>query len=244
MKTNKTYSCVLIDDDAGSRLILEHYIKLNPQLDLRASLGDGAEGLRYLLEHQDTDILFLDIQMPQMTGIELLKVLPKMPETILITSQTDFAIDAYALNVTDYLVKPPEYARFCKAVEKILDKLAYNAQKNAAQNPTNNEENSKDIFVKVSNKMIKIDLETVLYVEALSDYVLIATENAKHVVYSTLKAVSDRLPSSSFMRIHRSYIVNLKKIRAVEDNSVLIENKLIPISKSYQTEFYNHLNTL
>lgn len=242
MKTDKTYNCILIDDDAGSRLILEHYIKQNLLLRLEASLENGAEGLKYLLENTHIDILFLDIQMPEMTGIELLKVLPRMPETILITSQTDFAIDAFALNVADYLVKPAQYTRFTQAVEKTITKLELVAQK--TQSVTIPETPFNDLFVKVNNKMVKINLESVLYVEALSDYVLIVTDTAKHVVYSTLKAIADKLPTRLFIKVHRSYIVNLQKIAALEDNSVIIDGKHIPISKSHQAELYNHLNTL
>jgi DNA-binding LytR/AlgR family response regulator len=179
-----------------------------------------------------------------MTGIELLKVLPKMPETILITSQTNFAIDAFSLNVTDYLVKPAEYTRFTKAIEKILEKLELLAHKNVSSAQEDITDIEKDLFVKVNNKLVKINMDTIFYIEALSDYVLIATDTGKHVVYSTLKAVSDRLPTSKFMQIHRSYIVNLKKIEAIEDNSVLIDKKFLPISKTYQSKLLGHLNTL
>ncbi|SDL79198.1 DNA-binding response regulator, LytR/AlgR family [Catalinimonas alkaloidigena] len=230
-----SFSCLIIDDDESVRFILEHYIERNKQLDLQASLSNGQEGLQYLLSHP-VDILFLDVEMPGMNGIDLLRQLPQMPETILITSHENFAVDAFALEVADYLVKPVEYARFEKAVQRVVKNLSGPAV-HAKSGP-------EELFVKVNGKMVRLDLTQVQYIEALSDYVIIVTDAHKHIVYSTMKAIDERLSGDYFMRIHRSYIINLKHIDTIEDNSVVINGKYIPISKSYQDDFFGRINKL
>lgn len=233
------YRCVVIDDDKSARTLLGRFIEMTASLTLEASFGDSVEGQQFLLENPTIDILFLDIEMPDMSGIELLKTLPDLPETILTTSHTGFALDAFELDVTDYVIKPVEYGRFSQAVIKATKKLDLIQTKEAfyAQNP-------EDLYVKVNNRMVKVRLDDILYIEALSDYVLIHTISDKLVVYSTLKAIGTKLKGERFMRIHRSYIINLRQIDAIEDNSVITHDKNIPISKSYRNEFFTRINRL
>ena len=229
------FSCLIVDDDESVRFILEHYIERNKQLELKASLSNGQAGLRYLLG-SPVDILFLDVEMPGMNGIDLLRQLPQMPTTILITSHEGFAVDAFALEVADYLVKPVEYARFEKALQRVT--------KNLGGNTLSTKAGPEELFVKVNSKMVRLELSQVQYIEALSDYVIIVTDTHKHIVYSTMKAIAERLEGEQFMRIHRSYIVNLKHINTIEDNSVVIGGKYIPISKSYMDDFFGRINKL
>ncbi|MGB3619245.1 MAG: LytTR family DNA-binding domain-containing protein [Catalinimonas sp.] len=229
-----TYDCIIVDDDESVRFLLKHYVGRNAALNLKASFDGGEEGLKYLFK-QPVDLLFLDVEMPGMTGIELLRRLPEKPDTILITAHEGFAVDAFDLRVTDYLVKPVDYERFERAVKRSLENI--DRRRNGQPDPN-------ELFVKVNSKMVRLELDKLLYVEALSDYVILVTPEHKHIIYSTMKAIDSKLTGERFMRIHRSYIVNLRKIEAVEDNSIVIQGKHLPISKTYQSDFFSRLNRL
>lgn len=237
MSVRSTLSCLIIDDDAVNRLTLEHYISLTDSLSLTASLTNGLEGLTFFRSGNQVDILFLDVQMPQLTGLELLRVLPDPPLVVLTTAHEDFAVDAFNLQVTDYLVKPFDYARFSRAVQR--------AQQQAGVAPPPALPTDSDLFVKVNNKMVRINFDEVLYVEALSDYVIIVTDKQKHIVYTTLKAFADRLPFDHFVRVHRSYILNLRRVEAIENNTALMPGgQEVPISKSYQDIVFRKINRI
>ena len=232
-------TCAIIDDDEINRLTLEHYIALTPNLKLVASLADGIAGLAFFREGHHVDILFLDIEMPHLSGLELLRVLKDPPEVIITTARPDFAVDAFELRVTDYLVKPFDFARFTQAVQRIQ------AQQPAAaaspESPTN-----ADLFVKVNSRMVRINFDEVLYVEALSDYVNIVTDKHKYIVYTTLKALENRLgPFPNFIRVHRSYLLNTQHIESIEDNTANLRGgHFVPIGKSYQEGFYKGLQRI
>lgn len=230
-------SCAVIDDDEINRLTLEHYIGLTDSLRLVASLPDGVSGLNFFREGNQVDLLFLDIEMPQLSGLELLRVLPNPPEVIITTAREQFAVDAFELRVADYLVKPFDYARFSKAVQRVLPR----AQPAEVAAPA-----TADLFVKVNNRMVRVNFDDVLYVEALSDYVNIVTPKHKYIVYTTLKALADRLATfPNFERIHRSYLVNTRLVEAIEDNTVLLQGgHHVPVGKSYQDGFYKKLKRI
>ena len=236
--------CVVIDDDEINRLTLEHYIGLTGSLQLTASLADGIAGLTYFREGHAVDLLFLDIEMPHLTGLEMLRALPNPPEVIITTARENFAVDAFELRVLDYLVKPFDYARFSRAVERALPRqagAALAAAPDAAATMT-----SADLFVKVNNRMVRINFDDVVYVEALSDYVNIVTPGHKYIVYTTLKALEARLTGLSyFVRVHRSYLLNTQLIEAIEDNTALLRGGFhVPIGKSYQENFYKGLQRI
>lgn len=239
MPARSTLSCLIIDDDAINRLTLEHYISLTSSLSLTASLTDGLEGLTFFRAGNQVDILFLDVQMPQLNGLELLRVLPAPPLVILTTAHEDFAVDAFNLQVTDYLVKPFDYIRFNRAVQRAQQ------QAGVASPPAPASPADSDLFVKVNNKMVRINFNEVLYVEALSDYVIIVTDRQKHIVYTTLKAFADRLPFDHFVRVHRSYILNLRRVEAIENNTAQMPGgQEVPISKSYQDIVFRKINRI
>ena len=239
-------TCAIIDDDEINRLTLEHYISLMPDLQLNASLADGLAGLTYFREGNRVDMLFLDIEMPLLSGLELLRVLPEPPEVIITTARPDFAVDAFELRVADYLVKPFEFARFTQAVQRVTQRLrtssaalsAATAVPAVAAPPAN-----ADLFVKVNSKMVRINFDEVLYVEALSDYVNIVTAKHKYIVYTTLKGMETRLsPYPSFVRVHRSYLLNTQHIESIEDNTANLRGgHFVPIGKSYQDGFFKSL---
>ena len=235
-------TCAIIDDDEINRLTLEHYVDLTPNLKLMASLADGLAGLAFFREGNRVDVLFLDIEMPHLSGLDLLRVLPNPPEVIITTARQDFAVDAFALRVTDYLVKPFEFARFTQAVERVGSRVASAATAPAAEAlPTRS-----DLFVKVNSRMVRINFDEVLYVEALSDYVNIVTEKHKYIVYTTLKSLETRLsPYINFVRVHRSYLLNTQHIESIEDNTANLHGgHFVPIGKSYQEGFYKSLQRI
>ena len=236
-------TCAIIDDDEINRLTLEHYVSLTPNLKLVASLADGMAGLAFFREGHRVDVLFLDIEMPHLSGLDLLRVLPNPPEVVITTARQDFAVDAFALRVTDYLVKPFEFARFTQAVERVSSRVGSvaPAAPAAVETPTRS-----DLFVKVNSRMVRINFDEVLYVEALSDYVNIVTEKHKYIVYTTLKALESRLaPYINFVRVHRSYLLNTQHIESIEDNTANLHGgHFVPIGKSYQEGFYKSLQRI
>lgn len=243
MKRESPYRAIIIDDDELSRMILQRHIKATPTLELVESFNTSTAGLAWLLENDSIDILFLDVEMPEMTGLELLRTLPQKPQTILITSHKEFALQAFELQVSDYLLKPVDFARFTQAVLNTTAKLAKSAAQASlpAAAPT---VQSDELFVKVDNKIIKLHLPEITYIEARGDYVIINTDNKKLIVYTTMSAMDKKLPSQTFLRIHRSFIINLKKVELIEDDSVLMQEKYIPIGGSYQAAFYGRINKL
>ncbi|GAB2537127.1 LytR/AlgR family response regulator transcription factor [Rufibacter soli] len=239
MKRESPYRAIIIDDDELSRMILERHISATPSLKLVQSFGSSLEGLAWLLKNDGVDLLFLDVEMPELTGLELLRTLPHKPQTILITSHKDFALQAFELQVADYLLKPADFARFTQAVLNAIGKMEKSA---VASSPVSAQADA--LFVKVDNKIIKLDLQQVGYIEARGDYVVINMEGKKHIVYTTMNAIDHKLPEDQFMRIHRSFIINLKMIELIEDDSVFMLEKYIPIGGSYQSKFYSRINKL
>ncbi|MBD2723453.1 MULTISPECIES: LytR/AlgR family response regulator transcription factor [Hymenobacter] len=235
-------TCAIIDDDEINRLTLEHYVELTPDLKLVASLADGIAGLTFFREGGKVDVLFLDIEMPHLSGLELLRVLTDPPEVIITTARQDFAVDAFELRVTDYLVKPFEFARFTQAVQRVQARRSGPAAPAAAPEAPSN----TDLFVKVNSRMVRINFDEVLYVEALSDYVNIVTAKHKYIVYTTLKALETRLSSfPNFIRVHRSYLLNTQQIESIEDNTANLRGgHFVPIGKSYQEAFYKGLQRI
>lgn len=237
-KTAMTYSCVIVEDDDASRLILENYISRIDFLDLKASLKSGKEGFNFLVNNPDIDILLLDINMPEMSGIELMKSVPSLPETILITTEAGYAVEAFDLRALDYLVKPVQFDRFAKAIHRAIDTI-YFSKRVAEPN-----DELREIYVKSNSKFYKLSYADIYFVEALADYVLVYTENTRYIVYSTMKAIEEKLKGSTFVRVHRSYIINLRKIQFIEGNTLIINGKHIPISKTYQELLFQKLNFL
>ena len=210
-------TCMILDDEAISRLVIRHLIAQTDFLELSYEFSNPLEALVYLSK---VDLLFLDVEMPGMTGLQLLDVTENLPQIIMITSKSEYAVSAFEHNVT-------------KAREQ-------HELHNLNQVPANA---ATDIFVRSESRIVRIDLSKVLYIEALADYVLLHTSEEKHIVHSTMKALERKLPLD-FVRVHRSYILNLSKIAAIEDLNVIIQKKLIPIGASYKDAFLKRLNFL
>lgn len=229
-------NCIVVDDEEFSRSVVKHFIEKTKGLELKAECENAGDAFN-ILKSEEVDIVFLDVEMPEMSGIDLLKVLEDLPQIIMTTSRPNYAVEAFEYSVTDYLVKPIEYARFLKAVRKAEDNIK------AADVTT--VENSKDeVFIKTDGKLVKLKYSDIFFVEALSDYVIINTEKRKYIIHSTMKGLEKKLPETDFIRVHRSYIVNINKINTIEDLNVVMPSKSIPIGASYKSRFMKRLNML
>ncbi|GAB3582660.1 LytR/AlgR family response regulator transcription factor [Hymenobacter daeguensis] len=232
--------CLVVDDDPLSVQIVLNCIANTPFLTAEGSFTNPVEAAE-ALRTTPVDLLFLDVEMPLLSGIELLGTLQHPPLVVLITSSKDYAVQAFEHAVVDYLVKPVSYARFLQAAQKAREL----ADRQADASPDAIEASAPDAdftFVKVDNKLVRVNFDEVRYVEALGDYVHIVTGQSKLIVYSTMKAVEEKFPGSRFVRVHRSFIVNFNRIQALEDNSVVVEGKLIPVGQTYLREVMQRLN--
>ncbi len=226
--------CLIVDDDELSRNIMEDLVKEDEQLELVKTCASAIEAFN-VLKSEEIDLIFLDVDMPKMTGIDLIKSLDVVPQVILITSHSEFAVESYELNVTDFIVKPISHARFIKAVEK--------ARKNLSR-PAFSQETTKSIFIKTDSRLVQVHTKNLLYIEALGNYVNVYTTSGKFIVLSTMKDIESRLTAPEFMRVHRSFIVRLDKIESIEDNFIHINQKSIPIGKNYKDDLMKSLNML
>ncbi len=227
------FKCIIVDDEPLARSFLERYCQKQGTLEVMGLFPDSESALNYLTCNE-IDILFLDVEMPGNTGFELLDQLLYMPKVILTTSKTDYAFDAFQYNVTDYLKKPISFNRFQEAIGKITESL-----NNTIVKPT-----VDDIFIKTEGKFIRLSYQDILYIESMGDYVKYFTPAKYYLTHSTLKAVEEKMNTNHFMKVHRSYIVNLRKIKDIQDNSIVIEGKVIPISKSLKSDVMVRINVV
>ena len=232
-----TLNCMVVDDDEMSRLVVKQFVEKTDFLTVSHDLDNPIEASGILLgeSSNDVDIVFLDVEMPEMSGIELVKSLNNAYNVVMITSKADYAIEAFEGAVADYLVKPVEYSRFLKAVKKVKENL----EKECLL-----AESDDDIFIKSDGKLFRLTYDDILFVEALADYVIFNTTSSKHIVHYTMKGIEKRLPISMFSRIHRSYIINRKKINKIEDLQVHIGEKAFAIGASYKDTLMEKLNLL
>lgn len=233
------YSCIIVEDEPLARNLLSAYISKVPRLELKQSFSNALDALEYLRENP-VDVLFSDIQMPEVTGITLLKLLKTKPLIILTTAYSEYALEGYELEVYDYLLKPISFERFLKAVEKGIARLDGNGQQvvsttiiQEVQSATNQDY----IFVKDGTKLIKINLSDILYIEGLKDYVCIYTPQKKIISLQTMKSLEASLPSDRFTRVHNSFIIAFSAIEEIEKDRLVINKSTIPISDTYKKAF-------
>ncbi len=232
---------IIVDDEPLALDVLETYIERLPSFELVARCENALQAFE-VLSHETVDIMFLDIQMPQLTGIDFLKSLSNPPLVIFTTAYPNYAIEGFELNVMDYLLKPISFERFMKAVNKALSQLELQQESATANNAVEHNEDANFIFVKADKKLIKINFAEILYIEGLKDYVIIKMATTRVITLQTMKSLEDKLPPSIFKRIHRSYIVNLDKITAVIGNMVEVDKKHLPIGKNYREELLDIVN--
>jgi DNA-binding LytR/AlgR family response regulator len=230
---------IIVDDEPLALDILEAFIAKMPNLELVARCENAFEANEVLNEN-DIDLMFLDIQMPQISGVEFLKSLQNPPAVIFTTAFSEYALDGFELNIVDYLLKPISLDRFMKAVNKASERIS--------QGNKNNSDGDDDdyFFVKADKKLVKIGFDDILYIEGLKDYVIIKQETGRVITLQTMKSLESKLPSQHFKRVHRSYIVNTNKIKALDGNSLEVmekgQVKTIPIGKNYRDELLSQIN--
>lgn len=231
-------SCAIVEDDPVAQKVLEVLVQKTAYLDLKKSFDDPIEASVYL-QHEKVDLIFLDIEMPGISGLQLISLLDYKPSVIIVSGKEDYALKAFEHSVCDYLLKPlDDYSRFLKAVMKAREQLENrNGRMKLASKVA-------PLFVKVDSLLHNIDLNSILWIEAYGDYVKINTDQKMLMVLSTLKAIERKLPESRFVRVHRSYIVNVKRIDNIDPSNLQIRDRIIPISANHRDGLLNKINLL
>lgn len=232
--------CVIADDEPLSQEVLLSYIRQLDKLQLVATCRNGVEVFNTLKLHT-VDLLFLDIQMPSLTGVELLRSLQHPPRVIFTTAFREFALEGYELNVLDYLLKPVSFERFLKAIDK-YEQLTGAVAVRTAPLPVQPDIAGAFIYVKADKKMVKVLLKDICYIEGKKDYVKIRTVDKEIITYQTLRYFEEKLPDGHFLRVHRSFIVATARIQAFTAGKVEIGETEIPIGELYQKEVLQRLN--
>lgn len=237
-------NCIIIDDESTARVIIEKLCENVADINVVGQFPNAMQAIKYLNEHT-VDLIFLDIHMPDFSGFDFIKTLKNPPHIIVTTSDKDYALEAFEYDfIVDYLVKPITLERFKKAIAK-ADKAAKKVVSTNSSETSSEEKNQDDVlYVNIDRRLIKIDIPSIYLIESKGDYINLKTEGKNYIVHSTLKKIESKLPADLFLKIHRSFIINIKKIIDIEDNSVLIEKDVIPVSRSNRPELMKRLNLL
>jgi len=235
----KPMNCIIIEDYDESRKLVEIFVTKTRMLNLIGSYGSAIEAINDQSHTVKTDLVLLDIELPEMSGMEYLRTLEEKPVVIILSAQEKYALEAFQYDVTDYILKPITYARFYKAVSKAY---SHWRRQNNVQKIQN------DIFVKKGHSLVKLSYDEIVWIESLENYVLVITLKEKLAVHFTLKAILMKLPPDQFLQVHRSHIVNLHKIETIRRNSLIIkEHSLeqeVPVGKSYRDQLLASLNLM
>jgi DNA-binding LytR/AlgR family response regulator len=226
--------CIIVDDDLMVRTALERLCEKSEHLDLAGVFENGKEALTFL-EKEAVDLMFLDIEMPELSGIELLNQVPVLPMVIFSTSKTEYAYEAFEFQAVDFMRKPITMPRFEQAVNKAVETMN---KRQAAQ------ANAEEIYIREDGRYIRIPCEDILYFENVGDYIRVKTTKGQHIIHGTLKGVEEKLNDTRFVKVHRTYIVNLSKIKDIEENSIVIDKTVIPISRANKPELMGRLKVL
>jgi two-component system, LytTR family, response regulator len=230
--------CMVVDDEPLALDILEDYISKVPFLTLVKTTTSAIEGLS-LVQSDAIDLVFLDVQMPELTGIQFLKIINGKCDVILTTAYSQYALDGYELDVVDYLLKPIAFDRFYKDAQKVLQSSGNT--NSSAPEVLSVQKNHDFIFVKTEHKIQKIYLDDILYIEGLKDYISIFTRSERVITLQNMKKMEESLPSKSFIRVHKSYIIALGKIESIERSRIQIGEKIIPIGDTYREYFFKQI---
>ena len=233
-------NCIIVDDDSFIRKITEDFVRKTESLTLLHSLSSAMEAINVLNSSESIDLIFLDIEMPEMTGIEFLCSLTKLPQIVIISSKESYAINAFEFDVTDYLLKPFTYSRFCKAVNKVIER-----HKSKIHHAIGGDE----IFIKHGQTLVKLRYSDILWIEAMENYIVINTFEDKYTMHFTMRAIEEKIPTKQFLRVHRSYIINIGGIHSIGEKVVNIITKgpsinNVPIGKMYKNNLLKELNVI
>lgn len=235
--TRKPLNVLIVDDEPIARDILETYISKVPDLHLAHVCKNALEAFQ-VLSRNTVDLVFLDINMPEISGIDFLKTLKDPPQVIFVTAYSEYAADSYDLDAIDYLLKPVSFDRFMKAVNKVIQ---IHGQGKSSSEKTQVPGNY--IFVKSDGKLVKVDINHLLFIEGLKDYIMLWTETGKIIVHSTMKDFEDFMTAHpNFIRVHKSYIINMAFVKEVDGNVIRIKDQMIAIGNTYKESFLNMLN--
>ena len=230
-------NCIIVDDNKMARMALKQLVSQVPSLELVSECNDAQEALD-TLDNTQIDLLLLDIEMPGMTGLDLTKKLGNSrPLIIFTTAKKDYAVEAFELNVVDYLVKPIALPRFKQAIEKAQETIESNREEMKV-------EEQAFVFVKDNGVLKRIAIDDILFLEAMGDYVKVHTPQKFHVVHATLKSIEEKLPASKFLRVHRSYIVAINKIDYIQEGTISIGKTTIPVADTHKANLNKRLNLL
>lgn len=227
-------TCIIVDDEMIARKSLERLCLKVESLELLSIFENPREALAYL-EESDVDLIFLDVEMPDLSGIEFMDHIGDLSQIILTTSKTEYAYEAFQYHVSDYLKKPISLPRFEQSVHKALE---------IHKQDENYEANTNDIYIREDGRYVRIRYDDILYFENAGDYIYIKTAQSNHIIHGTIKSIDTRLKDPRFLKVHRSYIVNLDKIIDIEDATLVIGKKVIPISRAHKSSLVGHLNLL
>lgn len=228
-------NCIVVDDDLMARKALERLCEKNESLELMGIFENGKLALDFLSNTEGVDLMFLDIEMPELSGIEVLEQLPVLPMVIFTTSKTEYAYEAFEFSAVDYIRKPITMPRFEQAVGKAVATM----QRRQAFRAESNE-----IYVREDGRYIRLPCDEILFFENVGDYVRVKTTKAQYIIHGTLKGIDEKLNDPRFLKVHRTYIVNLSKIKDIEENSLVIEKTVIPISRANKGELLGRLKIL
>jgi DNA-binding LytR/AlgR family response regulator len=230
-------NCIIVDDDILATKIIIDYVHRTPFLKLENSFKSAIEALPFLAQKNNIQLMFLDVEMPELSGIELLQAIKELPQVIIMSAQQKYAIDAFEHDVVDYLLKPYTYARFYKSVSKAYNQYKINQDKQALP--------ESHIFVKSNQSYIKIKKEEIVYIEALENYVKLHTTGETHILHQTMKTMEEQLSDAIFARVHRSYIINIHFIKEIENHIIHIKTASsqisIPVSRGSRTDLYQKI---
>lgn len=226
-------TCAIIEDDPVSMSVIQGLAEKSGLFQSISCLDSSSKAVGWLIENP-VDLIFLDVEMPDLTGLELLKSLTNKPAIIIISSNPKYAVDAFEYSVTDFLLKPvKDYVRFLTAVNKVKFK-----------DRTDDKRPDEELFVKVDSLLMKLNFDDIIWVEASGDYIKIQTIDKVQVVYSTLKKMEEKLPQHKFVRVHRSFLVNISKITNIDSTNLEINKKIIPISGTYKDDLLKRISVL
>ena len=226
---------IIVDDDVTSCSSLEYLCSKVQEIEIVGVYNDAISAINFL-KNNKVDLILLDVEMPEFSGLDLVKTIPNLPYIIFTTGQKEYAADAFEYDVVDFITKPITLPRLSKSIDKVLKLLK-------SENLSFKE--SDFIFIKSEGRFVKLNIDDVLYIETLGDYVVFNLEDQKkHIVYSSLKAMDQKLSNPLFVKVHRSFIVNISKIVDIEENNLVIENKVIPISRAHKQDLMVKINTI
>ncbi len=231
--------CIIVDDEKLAREVLSILILKSEKLVLLEQFSNAIDAIKYLNANR-VDLIFLDIHMPNFSGFDFVQTIKNPPKVILVTIDKNFALEAFNYNcITDYLIKPIVEERFTKAINRVSIK-----RENSFMSLNPSDTSVKEIYVNIDKRLIKIEISSINFIQANGDYILIKTEGTNYTVHTTLKKIEDKLPKSSFLKIHRSYVINVNKIIDIQDSTVLIGKDLIPVSKNNRPILMESINLL